>query len=196
MRIQMTPSQQLAVSLIVLAVVSRLLPHPWNVSPMAGIALFGMVAFGNRMAAVGVAVADWFMSDLLVNVFIQPSYAEGLSYFWGGTALGVYLGLAWMLWMGSTLAGSKVSGMRVFGFSLASSLGFYVISNSLVWLSSGFYPMNLAGWGLALTAGIPFYQAGDLSSSFFLNQVVGDLLYSGAFFGAWSAARRWVPYFA
>jgi hypothetical protein len=82
------------------------------------------------------------------------------------------------------------------GFSLASSIGFYVISNTLVWASSGFYPMNLAGWGLALAAGIPFYQAGDVSSSFFLNQVVGDLLYTGALFGAYSAARRWVPYFA
>jgi hypothetical protein len=196
MRIQMTPSQRLAATLIVLAVVSRLLPHPWNVSPMAGIALFGMVAFGNRMTAIGVAVSAWFMSDLLVNVLIQPSFVEGLSYFWGGTALGVYLGLAWMLWMGSTLAGSQATGIRVMGFSLASSLGFFVISNTLVWASSGFYPMNLAGLGLALTAGIPFYQAGDVSSSFFLNQVVGDLLYTGALFGAHSAARRWVPYFA
>lgn len=196
MRIQMTPSQRLAATLIVLAVVSRLLPHHWNVSPMAGIALFGMVAFGNRMTAIGVAVSAWFMSDLLVNVLIQPSFVEGLSYFWGGTALGVYLGLAWMLWMGSTLAGSQATGIRVMGFSLASSIGFYVISNTLVWASSGFYPMNLAGWGLALAAGIPFYQAGDVSSSFFLNQVVGDLLYTGALFGAYSAARRWVPYFA
>jgi hypothetical protein len=196
MRIQMSPSQRLAVSLIVLAVVSRLLPHPWNVSPMAGIALLGMVAFGHRRVAIGVAVAAWFMSDLLVNVLIQPAYAQGMGYFWGGTALGVYLGLAWMLLMGSQLAANPVSGIRIFGFTLASSLGFYVISNSLVWASSGFYPMTLAGWGLALTAGIPFYQAGDVSSSFFLNQVVGDLLYSGALFGAYSAARRWVPYFA
>ena len=196
MRNHISPSQRLAVSLIVLAVVSRLLPHPWNVSPMAGIALFGMVALGSRKTAIGVALAAWFMSDLLVNVFIQPSFVEGLSYFWSGTALGVYMGLAWMLWMGSKLAGTQVSGIRVFGYSIASSLGFYVISNTLVWASPGFYPMNATGYGLALTAGIPFYQTGDLSSSFFLNQVVGDLMYSGALFGAWSATRRWVPYFA
>lgn len=196
MRNHMSPSQRLAVSLIVLAVVSRLLPHPWNVSPMAGIALFGMVALGSRKTAIGVALAAWFMSDLLVNVFIQPSFVEGLSYFWSGTALGVYMGLAWMLWMGSKLGGTQVSGIRVFGYSIASSLGFYVISNTLVWASSGFYPMNATGYGLALTSGIPFYQTGDLSSSFFLNQVMGDLMYSGALFGAWSATRRWVPYFA
>ena len=98
--------------------------------------------------------------------------------------------------MGSRLAASEITGMRIFGFSLASSLGFYFISNSLVWLSSGYYPMNIAGWGLALTAGIPFYQAGDLTSSFFLNQIVGDLMYTTALYGAWISLRRWIPSFA
>ena len=196
MRISTSTSQQLAFMLIALAAVSRVMPHPWNVSPMAGIALFGMVAFGNRTTAIGVAVASWFISDLLVNVFVQSDFVEGLTYFWSGTALGVYLGLGWMLWMGSKLAGSRATAIRILGFSLASSLGFYFISNTLDWASSGFYPLNPGGWVLALTAGIPFYQAGDVSSSFFLNQVVGDLLYTTAMFGAYSAARRWVPYFA
>jgi hypothetical protein len=56
--------------------------------------------------------------------------------------------------------------------------------------------MNIAGWGLALTAGIPFYQAGDLTSSFFLNQIVGDLMYTSALYGAWFSLRRWIPSFA
>ncbi len=196
MRISSSTSQRLAFLLIALAGFSRLMPHPWNVSPMAGIALFGMVAFGNRLTAIVVSGMAWFLSDLMVNLWIQPSYAQGLSYFFSGTALGVYLGLAWMLFMGSRLAASEITGMRIFGFSLASSLGFYFISNSLVWLSSGYYPMNIAGWGLALTAGIPFYQAGDLTSSFFLNQIVGDLMYTTALYGAWISLRRWIPSFA
>lgn len=196
MRISSSTSQRLAFLLIALAGFSRLMPHPWNVSPMAGIALFGMVAFGNRLTAIVVSAMAWFLSDLMVNLWIQPSYAQGLSYFFSGTALGVYLGLAWMLFMGSRLVASEITGMRIFGFSLASSLGFYFISNSLVWLSSGYYPMNIAGWGLALTAGIPFYQAGDLTSSFFLNQIVGDLMYTTALYGAWISLRRWIPSFA
>ncbi|MFZ9699907.1 MAG: DUF6580 family putative transport protein, partial [Flavobacteriales bacterium] len=141
MRISSSTSQRLAFLLIALAGFSRLMPHPWNVSPMAGIALFGMMAFGNRLTAIVVSAMAWFLSDLMVNLWIQPSYAQGLSYFFSGTALGVYLGLAWMLFMGSRLAASEITGMRIFGFSLASSLGFYFISNSLVWLSSGYYPM-------------------------------------------------------
>lgn len=196
MRISSSTSQRLALLLILLAGFSRIMPHPWNVSPMAGIALFGMVAFGNRTAAIVVSAMAWFLSDLMVNLWIQPTFVHGLNYFFSGTALGVYLGLAWMLFMGSRLASSEITGIRIFGFSLASSLGFYFISNSLVWLSSGYYPINLAGLGLALTAGIPFYQAGDLTSSFFLNQIFGDLIYTSALFGAWISLRRWIPNFA
>jgi len=35
-----------------IAVLSRLLPHPLNVSPLAGIALFGAATFKNRGLAI------------------------------------------------------------------------------------------------------------------------------------------------
>lgn len=52
----LAPGPLLLIGLIVLAALSRLLPHPPNVSPVEAIALFGGAYFGRRSLALLVPV--------------------------------------------------------------------------------------------------------------------------------------------
>ena len=69
--------------MIVLAALSRLLPHPPNFSPVEAIALFGGAYFANRWAAVWVPLVAMFLSDLalgLMNGGIYWSYFLSAGY--------------------------------------------------------------------------------------------------------------------
>ena len=54
--------------LIVLAALSRLLPHPPNFSPVEAIALFGGAYFASRAWAVVVPLVGMFLSEVSVEV--------------------------------------------------------------------------------------------------------------------------------
>jgi hypothetical protein len=56
------------ISLIVLAVASRLLPHPPNFAPITGIALFAAAKFQNRLIALALPLVCLFMTDLILGL--------------------------------------------------------------------------------------------------------------------------------
>ena len=60
-------------SLIVLAVITRLLPHPPNVAPITAIALFGGSRFDNKWIGFSLPLLCMFLSD---NVCIFIFYVD------------------------------------------------------------------------------------------------------------------------
>ena len=67
------------ISLIVLAVASRLLPHPPNFAPITGIALFAAAKFQNRLIALALPLVCLFMTDLIlglgwINLFVYGAF--------------------------------------------------------------------------------------------------------------------------
>jgi hypothetical protein len=72
--------------------------------------------------------------------------------------------------------------------TLACSLVFYFVTNTAAWATDVYYPGNLAGWWLALTAGHPEFPP---TLWFFRNTLAGDLLFTGLFITviAFAAAR-------
>jgi len=50
-----------------LAVVTRLLPHPPNFAPMTALALFSGVVFRSRWMGIGYVLGLMFLSDVLLN---------------------------------------------------------------------------------------------------------------------------------
>src|ERR1700733_11450202 len=56
--------------MIILAALTRLIPHPPNVTPIAAIALFGGAFYGTRKAAYLVPLAAMLLSDILLAMLV------------------------------------------------------------------------------------------------------------------------------
>jgi len=133
----------LVISLIGLAVASRLLPHPPNFAPITGIALFAAARFQQKWFAFLLPLFCLFITDLV-------------------------LGLSWInLFVYGAFALISLMGMRRkklhFPSIFAGSTLFFVVSNLGVWLLH--YPLTLEGLMSCFTLAIPFFGntlAGDL----------------------------------
>ncbi len=169
----------LLAGIILLAALSRLLPHPPNFSPVEAVALFGGAYFARRSTALWVPLLAMLVSDLALGVINGGIYAE---YFLSAGFLLVYLCIAVSTVLGFGLRG-RVSASRVFGYSLLGSLLFFLVTNFGAWLGSSFYPQTGAGLVAAYVAGIPFFQ----------NTVLGTLFYSALMFGSVAYLRRRSP---
>ena len=141
-------------ALIMVAALTRVLPHPPNFSPVEAVALFGGAYFASRHWALIVPLAAMLISDLVLAAIHGGAYATWFGN--GGIAL-VYLCVALSVFLGYGLRG-KVSGARVLGYSLLGSVLFFVVTNFGVWLFGAMYTKTLAGLMAAYAAGIPFFQ--------------------------------------
>ena len=173
------PGPMALAALILVAALTRLLPHPPNFSPVEAIALFGGAYFASRTWAVLVPLAGMFVSDLVLGAVMGGTYFE---YFATPSFWVVYACIALTCLMGFGLRG-KVSGGRVLGYSLAGSVLFFIVTNFGAWLGASMYPQTMAGLGAAYVAGIPFFQW----------TVLGTLFYSAVLFGGFALLRRRVP---
>jgi hypothetical protein len=169
----------LLVGMILLAALSRLLPHPPNVSPVEAIALFGGAHFARKATALWIPLLAMFVSDIALGLVNGGVYAD---YFLGAGFWLVYPCIALSTVLGFALRG-RASAWRVGGYSLVGSLLFFLATNFGVWAGSGMYPRNGAGLAAAYAAGLPFFQ----------NTVAGTLFYGAALFGGFAWLRRRHP---
>ncbi len=156
----------MVVILILLAVASRLLPHPPNFAPVAAIGLFAGAMLPRRSAWL-VPFAALLVSDLVIGLY------HPMSMLWN------YLGFAGCLVLGSAVLGQRRGLGRLAGATLASALVFFALSNFGVW-ASGYYPRTLAGLAECYTAAIPFFR----------NTLTSDVLFVGVLFGGHALASR------
>ncbi len=175
----LAPGPLLLVAMIVVAALSRVLPHPPNFSPVEAIGLFGGACFARRSWALAVPLLAMFASDLVlgaINGGVYWSYMTGLS-FWS-----VYLCIAACTALGFGLRG-KANGGNVLGYSLIGSVLFFLVTNFFTWYGGTLYPQTGAGLIAAYIAGIPFFQW----------TVLGTLFYAATLFGGFALLRRQVP---
>ncbi|WP_420147948.1 DUF6580 family putative transport protein [Spirosoma sp.] len=155
-------------SVIVLATaLFRILPHWYNFTPVAALALFGAAAFERKWLGLVVPLVAMFLSDALIGFH----GSMGAVYF--------SFGLTWLL--GLWALRNRSTATRIAGASVASSLLFFLITNFAVWYGSSFYPQTLQGLMSCYVAGLAFYEG----TSFFLNGLLGDLFFSGVLFGGY-----------
>ena len=53
--------------MIAMAAIARLMPHPWNVTPVAAMALFGGACFENKATAFAVPIVAMILGDLFLS---------------------------------------------------------------------------------------------------------------------------------
>ena len=148
-----------------------------NFSPLAAIALCGPLVFPRRMALI-LPLAILLVSDLVLNVHFGAALITG-------EMLARYGALALVALLGLRLRESRRAGTFLLA-SLVGSTGFYLITNTVSWLTAPGYAKSVAGWCQALTVGLPGYLP---TWTFFRNSLVSDACFTLAFIGCLALAR-------
>jgi len=169
--------------MILLAALSRLLPHPPNVTPVGAMALFGGAYFTRRIWAFLVPLASMWLSDLIINNIVYKEYNPAFTWIIPDS-LWVYGSLLLIAGVGSVLL-TKVKPVSLLTASVAASVLFFVLTNFGTWyLYKGItYPDSWAGLVACYTAAIPFFG----------NTLAGDLFFCAVLFGGFEIARRRFP---
>jgi hypothetical protein len=158
----------LATVMIVLAAVVRILPHPWNFTPIGAMALFSGAMFRDRRVAFLFPLVALFAGDLFVGLhrLIPVVYASSLVSVLVGTRLANHRGI-----------------LRIGGAVFLGALQFFLVTNFAVWQLFGTYPQTPSGLAACYIAGLPFFG----------NALAGDTLYATLFFGAFALAEHLFP---
>ncbi|MBT9332506.1 DUF6580 family putative transport protein [Paracidobacterium acidisoli] len=161
--------------LVVLAVLSRVIPHEWlNFTAVGGSLLF----FGARRP---LRQAMWPVLALMATDYYLTVYAYNYP-FHTSSYLVTWVWYAAVVVLGHILLAKKVSAGRVAGAVALSSTSFFVVSNYAVWIGSvaTMYPHTLAGLAACYTAAMPFYR----------NDLLSTALVAGLAFGLPAMARK------
>lgn len=161
---------------IVIAAISRLLPHPPNFTPIAAMALFGGACFTNKWFGFIIPILAMLVSDLVIGFH--------------NTILYVYISFVLISFIGNQMQNNAKAGNIILSSLIASFL-FFIITNFGVWASGGF-SMGMQGLLNTYLIAIPFYS-NSIFSSFFLNTFLGDLFYCGILFGSFYFAKSKFP---
>lgn len=155
---------------------SRLLPHPFNFTPVMGIALFAGAKFNDRKWSLLIPVVAMLLSDIgLSMIYHYPVFHDTIFFVYGSVLLASMLG--WRLKSEKLNAGKTVL------YTLISSILFFVITNIAVWVFDGMYSMDAAGLVKCFVMAIPFFK----------NALAGDIFYVALLFGAYELLRRRLP---
>lgn len=156
--------------MILLAALSRLIPHPANFAPIGGIALFGAAYYSKHYWAFLIPIVSTWISDLILNNVVYAQYFDHFVWFYSGS-LFTYGAFALIVLFGM-LTLKKVRVPNLIVSALGASVIFFIVSNFGVWFSGTMYPKDFGGLMACYTAGIPFFK----------NTLLGDLVYTGVLF--------------
>lgn len=151
-------------TVILFAIVLRLLPHPANVAPITAMALFGGFYLNKRYALI-VPLIALFISDIFLG------FHDTMLFVYGGFLLTGLLGM---------LMRRNRSIKTIFATTLVSSLLFFIITNFGVWLVSKMYTKDFSGLLQSYYYALPFFR----------NTILGDALYMTLFTGTYELAVR------
>jgi hypothetical protein len=165
--------------LILVAALSRLLPHAPNFTPVGATALFGAAYFTEKYWALIIPFIALWVSDLILNNIVYAEYYEGFVWFTSGFAwiIGAFA-LITLFGMGFL---KKIKPMNLLASSLVASALFFLITNFGVWMSGVMYPKTGAGLMATYAAGVPF----------FWNTLAGDLFYVSVLFGVYEFVKSY-----
>lgn len=149
----------LAVSFF-LAVLSRVIPHPANFTPIGAFAIFNSRRFG-IVKGVMFALLVMLVADAIIGFHYDVAF--------------VYLGFAtYALW-----GRIAKNWLGILTASIGGSLSFFLISNIGVWLGP-WYTHDLAGLGKCFTMALPFFR----------NTIAGDVIYTVAIFSFYALYQK------
>jgi hypothetical protein len=154
-----------AVLLVVLAAASRVIPHPWNFTPMIAVALFAGARIDRSWLAAIAVIGCLALGDIALGAFPYG----GMEWVYGSMLLVVATG---------RLLRTRTGMIATLVAALGAGFVFFVVTNFAVFMAGGLYPRTGAGLVECYTAALPFYR----------NQIVGDVVFTSALFGLYALA--------
>mgnify|MGYP003968174225 CR=1 FL=1 len=149
----------LAMVLIAFALISRLLPHPPNFTPIAAVAIFGALYLPKRWTLI-IPLGALLLSDALIGFYAWKIMLA----VYGSFALTGLIALA---------ARKHKNALSIFSATLAGSILFFIITNAAVWMFGTMYPFTFEGLFQCYMIAIPFFK----------NTLMGDMFYVGVLVG-------------
>ena len=161
-----------AVVMVLAAAFSRLLPHPYNFTPLGGMALFAGAVFQRFKFSWLIPFVALWISDLFLNNLVYSQYNDGFAWFSQG---GVLLAFVLIFLLGR-LGIRQWQPLRIASLSFLGAIVFFLVTNFTSWASAtSLYTNDFSGLVACYAAGIPFFGG----------TVSGDLFYGLLLFGGW-----------
>ena len=136
-------------SMMVLAVITRLLPHPPNMAPITAMALFAGCNIKDKNLALLLPLLCMFVTDIFLGFHMTMPF--------------VYLSFMMISYIG--INSKKITN----GTILGSSVLFFLLTNFGVWYLG--YPNTLAGLVSCYTLAIPFFVNTIIGDLFFAHSL-------------------------
>jgi hypothetical protein len=159
---------------ILFAACVRILPHPWNFTPVGAMALFGGAKLRNPWAAFLFPLAALFGGDLIAGFHRFSGFYSVIPV--------VYLSFCISVLIGRLFRNHQT----LLPLSVATLLGaaqFFLVTNFVVWAFFDTYAKTPGGLLSCYMAGIPFFG----------NTLASDSLYAAILFGGFALAVRLSP---
>jgi hypothetical protein len=171
--------------MILVAAMSRLVPHPPNFTPIMAMALFGGATLSQKWVAFLLPLLAMLISDAALELttrlgLLSGWLAEGYGFHWGMAV--VYSIFALITAIGLLLRKRRTI-VTVSAATLAASVLFYSLANFAVWADGTLYPRTVEGLWFCYVAALPFFQW----------TLLGNACYAVALFGGLALAERLVP---
>jgi hypothetical protein len=157
--------------LVVVAVLSRVLPHPWLNFTAEGA---GLLFFGARRP---LREAIWPVLALMGTDFYLTTFFYHYPWHTSGYLL-IWAWYAGAIVLGRVMLSRQVTVKRVIAAPVIASTSFFVVSNFLPWIAM--YPHTWGGLAACYAAALPFYR----------NDLLSTTLVTGLAFGLPAMARR------
>ncbi|MCD6062625.1 MAG: hypothetical protein K0R82_536 [Flavipsychrobacter sp.] len=176
----------LASALIAIAALARIVNREigdlHNLAPVAAVGLFAGAVIANKRLAFILPLMAMFIADLYFELFGTITYmADGklvtMKGFYGQEQIWVYGAMALVTVLGMFMGNVKT--VKVLGFSLISSVLFFIISNFGVFLS-GYWGTGAQGLATTYTMALPFFK----------NTIISDLVGNGLLFGLYFSLQQ------
>ena len=133
----------LPICLILILSFSRLIPHPWNFTPVLATGIFAGFYFKQFYLSLFIVILSMFIGDLFLGFH--------------STMFFTYISLALAVVIGLFIKHFKFTEILYSG--LASSVCFFIITNFGAWLAHGeMYAKNFPGLMHSYVMAIPFFH--------------------------------------
>lgn len=166
MEVRIEKHTLIALSLLLIGVVLRLVPHVPNFAPIGAIALFGGATLHRRIA-LWLPLVIMALSDLVIGFY------PGMLFTWSAFLLVGLCGMALR---------RQPNRLRIPLGAAASAVVFFVVSNFGVWIAGNLYPLTMQGLIDCYTKALPFFRATALS----------DAVYTFVLFGTYALAAKYL----
>ena len=165
--------RSLAAGLVILGVISRLLPHPPNMTAVGASSLFAGSKL-KKWQALSLPLVCMLITDpILAKINGYAAFRWGTLFIYASLLLNVLIG-RWLI------KAKSDNPARIGLAAVICSVQFFVVTNFSVWLLDGIYTHTWAGLVACYVAAIPFFQW----------TFAGDLLYTAVLFGIYALVSR------